>query len=787
MKTVAKYLIISLFFTAFISFAPHREAKANVVYTDSITFKIDSAKIVGNNLVYSIMFYRHVDDWRGAGGLQDTLMGDVDLYFWMNDMVFNKDVFPTVSRKHPNIDHSQDFLRFERVDYYAGRFQVKLAKNTAAMAPKYIEIPYNTPVELCQIQMPLNYVDRNPGFRWDTVATGGFSNIGEPLEIAFKGDILQNPDPAIVLEDYAKKVYVCEGYRTKIWAKGFSAGEELSISWLMSKDKNFTNPVKFTSNITGTKVGTSQVHYTGSVITPDGTLSYEVSSMNVAKDSRVDTLMILNAPQWLDSMYFQCVLSDPSLSVGDRKSLEGETQVIVRDSIFGWFAASDPNNRADVVTGNPIGANNRTDTILKCPTGVSYVSFFFFGPDCGEDAEFIGNEMVINYMTQDALANRKLGSVNLTSWAVEAAVKAPNGKCLFRGTVNLPDSVSNVNVWVTSISTAKGCDNGAPYVLYDTVHIRDIEGDVNIKNSLADTTVSSGEKMELNTDYVYSGYELKSALGSLLELSTNPKYYQASSVSCTNPLGCADTLVYKYDISTPTGTCTMEVNQIIHISDWYYVALKVFLEGAYRSSTGNMKTYYSDNDLLPHVSPYDNTIVLANFPAGKAIVDWIQVSLRQENDVTEVVGKSSVFLLEDGSICDSLGNPYVKFKNLKPSDYYYVVIEHRNHIITRSKCAYNISALKTIPTIIDLSDIANVAGGAVKLLGTGIYGLYVGDVNQDNMVGGGDKSKLIAAVSQAGYVVFDLDFDGIVGAVDRRLLLKNSPSATGMFDVGCRK
>ena len=203
MKTVAKYLIISLFFTAFISFAPHREAKANVVYTDSITFKIDSAKIVGNNLVYSIMFYRHVDDWRGAGGLQDTLMGDVDLYFWMNDMVFNKDVFPTVSRKHPNIDHSQDFLRFERVDYYAGRFQVKLAKNTAAMVPKYIEIPYNTPVELCQIQMPLNYVDRNPGFRWDTVATGGFSNIGEPLEIAFKGDILQNPDPAIVLEDYA--------------------------------------------------------------------------------------------------------------------------------------------------------------------------------------------------------------------------------------------------------------------------------------------------------------------------------------------------------------------------------------------------------------------------------------------------------------------------------------------------------------------------------------------------------------------------------------------------------
>lgn len=780
MKTVAKYLIISLFFTAFISFAPHREAKANVVYTDSITFKIDSAKIVGNNLVYSIMFYRHVDDWRGAGGLQDTLMGDVDLYFWMNDMVFNKDVFPTVSRKHPNIDHSQDFLRFERVDYYAGRFQVKLAKNTAAMVPKYIEIPYNTPVELCQIQMPLNYVDRNPGFRWDTVATGGFSNIGEPLEIAFKGDILQNPDPAIVLEDYAKKVYVCEGDRTKIWAKGFSAGEELSISWLMSKDKNFTNPVKFTSNITGTKVGTSQVHYTGSVITPDGTLSYEVSSMNVAKDSRVDTLMILNAPQWLDSMYFQCVLSDPSLSVGDRKSLEGETQVIVRDSIFGWFAASDPNNRADVVTGNPIGANNRTDTILKCPTGVSYVSFFFFGPDCGEDAEFIGNEMVINYMTQDALANRKLGSVNLTSWAVEAAVKAPNGKCLFRGTVNLPDSVSNVNVWVTSISTAKGCDNGAPYVLYDTVHIRDIEGDVNIKNSLADTTVSSGEKMELNTDYVYSGYELKSALGSLLELSTNPKYYQASSVSCTNPLGCADTLVYKYDISTPTGTCTMEVNQIIHISDWYYVAPKVFLEGAYMGS-GKMATYYLDNKLLPYISPYDNSISVTNFPAGKPIVDWVEVSLREASDVTQIVGVASAFLLEDGSICDTIGNPYLRFKNLNPSEKYSVVIKHRNHLIVKSKFPSNISAVPSAPTVFDLTDIANIAGDDAKQLDTGIYAMYAGELQDNDLISAPDRIIILGMVGNAGYFDGDIDFNGVVSASDLNLYKKNSGKGSGLY------
>lgn len=787
MKTVAKNLIISLFFTVLAFVAPVREAQAAAVYTDSITFKIDSAKIVGNNLVFSIMFYRHIDDWRGGSGVQDTLMGDVDLYFWANNLVLNDKAHAVVSRKHPNIDHPQDFLKFGRVGYHAGRFHVKLAKNNGATSPQYIEIPYNTPVELCQLQLPLNHVDRNPGFRWDTTATGGFSNRGEPLLIAYKGDIIQNPDPAIVLEDYAKKVYVCEGDRTKIWAKGYSAGTLLNVSWLMSKDIAFTNPVRFTSNIVGTQVGTSQVHYSGNVTTPDGALRYEVSSMNVGQDSRVDTLMILDAPQWLDSMYFQCILTDPSLSVDTRKSVEGETQVIVRDSVFGWFAASDANKRADVATGHPVGASNRTDTVLKCPTGESYVSFYFFGPDCGEDSDLIGNEMTITYMTQDALANRKTGTVSLTSWAAETVVKAPNGKCLFRGTVNLPDTVTDVNVWVTSISTAKGCHNGAPYTQYDTVHIRDIEGNVSIKNSLADTTVSSGEKMELNTDYVYSGYELKTGLGSSLELSANPKYYQATSTPCTDPAGCADTITYKYDISTASGTCTMEVDQIVRISDWYYVAPKVFLEGAYRSSTAKMKTYYSDNNLLPHASPYDNTITLSNFPAGKPIVDWIQISLRKESDVTDVITKSSVFLLEDGTICDSIGKPYVRFKNLKPSDYYYIVIEHRNHVITRSKCAYNISSVEANPTRVDFSNIADVAGGSVKLLGSSIYGLYVGDINQDNVISVVDQRLLMEAVARAGYLDEDSNFDGTVSSTDQVLLLNNTSKGTGMFGGGCRK
>lgn len=782
MKTVAKNLIISLFFTVLAFVAPVREAQAAAVYTDSITFKIDSAKIVGNNLVFSIMFYRHTDDWRGTSTVQDTLMGDVDLYFWANNLVLNDNAHAVVSRKHPHIDHPQDFLKFGRVGYHARRFHVKLVKNNGATSPQYIEIPYNTPVELCQLQLPLNHVDRNPGFCWDTVATGGFSNRGEPLLIAYKGDIIQNPDPAIVLEDYAKKVYVCEGDRTKIWAKGYSAGTLLNVSWLMSKDIAFTNPVRFTSNIVGTQVGTSQVHYSGNVTTPDGALRYEVSSMNVGQDSRVDTLMILDAPQWLDSMYFQCILTDPSLSVDTRKSLEGETQVIVRDSVFGWFAASDANKRDDVATGHPVGASNRTDTVLKCPTGESYVSFYFFGPDCGEDSDLIGNEMTITYMTQDALANRKTGTVSLTSWAAETVVKAPNGKCLFRGTVNLPDTVTDVNVWVTSISTAKGCHNGAPYTQYDTVHIRDIEGNVSIKNSLADTTVSSGEKMELNTDYVYSGYELKTGLGSSLELSANPKYYQASSTPCTDPAGCADTITYKYDISTASGTCTMEVDQIVRISDWYYVAPKVFLEGAYISA-GKMSSYLTLMNLLPHTAPYktDNKYISQpNFPKSD-IVDWLYISIRKATNVTEIVAETSAFLLEDGSVCDTVGKPYVRFKNLNPNESYYIVISHRNHLIIKSAATYTISKIKATPTTIDFTKKVNVAAADLKELESGIYGMYAGDLDGDGLIGPADATTIIVTNGAMGYVTTDIDFDGATSISDRKILLNNNNKGSGLY------
>lgn len=198
-------------------FCPFKDAEA-AVFTDSLTFKIDSAKVEGNDLVYSIMFWRTNKDWTGGGiaGVQDTMLGNTDLYFRIEDVVFDKTDMPSILRHHPHVDLNTaggtvNVLNISAL-YYAYRFAVKLTpKPSLAGATQTVGIPYNEPVELCQIRMKMANPTQNPGLVWDTPATGGQSTIGEPLILTLQGDIEYNPKKDIVLVDYSRRQYVCEG------------------------------------------------------------------------------------------------------------------------------------------------------------------------------------------------------------------------------------------------------------------------------------------------------------------------------------------------------------------------------------------------------------------------------------------------------------------------------------------------------------------------------------------------------------------------------------------------
>lgn len=779
MKCVnGKYLAISCFLFILLTIISEKQVIAQQS-VDSITFRIDSAQIVGKQLEYSIMFWRTNKDWsEPARPVQDTALGNVDLYFKFKDGVFDQNKQPLIVRQHAHLNGANDLLNIW-CRYHAGLFQIKLdLKTTVPAGMNLVEVPYNTPIELCKVQMPLKKDDRNPEFMWVEVSTGGQSYLGQVLIKTLQGDIFHNPDPALIIEDYSKIEYVCEGSTLKLWAQTYSTGTKQVVTWEMAKEKDYVNAIHFPDIIKGSLVGEGQVHYSNTITTPYGEVDYLISASSLPSGNRVDTLIIPNIQQWMDSMYVQCTLSDESLSVIPKKSGGDDTRVFLRDSIFAWFAASDPNKRADGSTG--IGAHDRTDTIFKCPSSESYVSVFFFGPKCNEDINTIGNKMLITYAGRDQLANPWINTVELTSWT-KSSVTAPNGRCLYEGVVRLPDSVTNSRIWIDAISTAMGCDNGASYAKYDTVYIRDVEEDTKIMASMKDTTLSSGEVMVLDNKYAYTGYDLITSMGGKLDKTQTPPVYTAPTESCTDPGGCADTIIYYYEVPASKGKCTMEVKQTVKMGDYFYLSPKVYLEGAFYNKTQEMTTNLFDNGLVPHISPYDDKLNVIDFPAGKAIVDWVSITLRKMTDIDDIVASASVFLLKDGTICDSIGHPYVAFKNLNPDEKYYVAVNHRNHLIIRSAGGYKISQSEVAPTSIDFTQVMNVAGGDLKLLAPGLYGMYVGDLLDNGVIGAADQNQLILDSGLNGYTVSDVDFNGEVTGSDRQKLLENTGKGTGLY------
>lgn len=786
-------LFVSVLVTIVMIFAPTKHSHAQL-YTDSITFKIDSVSIEGNELVYSIMFWRPIENWRGsAGGQQDTVLAHLDLYFWMKDMVFNKEVNPMIVRHHPNLNAPNSLLDIS-CRYHAGRFQIALrTRSSVNAAMLLVPVKYNQPVELCRIRMPLNYADRNPEFIWDEKATGGKSYSDEPLLKELQGNIFYNPTPSLVLTDYFKTGFFCQGDVVKLWASGYSTGSQQKMTWLMSKNADMSDAVLFDNSLLGSLVGEGLVQVAGLVDTDRGDLYYQISASNQANDIRVDTLMIFNAPGWLDSMYFQCILSDASTGVMPRKSNEGDIQVYLRDSIFGYFATTSVAHMGDASTSQ-VGASDRTDTIFKCPTSAPYVSFYFFGPKAGRESYTIGSYLSVSYEGLDALINPiPSGTVELSSWSEVPGKTAPNGRKLYRGTLKLPAELTDYKVWVTGISTQKGCNNGAPFTPYDTVYITDMTGDnALIQAVLSDTTLSGGESMNLNTDYAYTNYYLKTPNNGNLVLNSTPKKYMAPASVCDNAPSCkADTLVYQYQITMDNGdACTMEVSQIINLADYYYLKLKVLLEGPYVSSNGLMNSLQG---IMQLQSPYNANVFVSTWPAvtatspDKAIADWIEVSLRTGGDLDHKVDSVSAFLLADGSVCDKEGKFFLKFKQLRATSgqdrNYYITVEHRNHLMIRSELEYQLTTSETSAPLLDLTNVVNVYQGNVKLVDAtlGLYGMYAGAIASKQIINIADLNEVELSNGSSGYVTTDVDFNWVVNYNDYDVVDKNNGVSISLY------
>jgi len=118
--------------------------------------------------------------------------------------------------------------------------------------------------------------------------------------------------------------------------------------------------------------------------------------------------------------------------------------------------------------------------------------------------------------------------------------------------------------------------------------------------------------------------------------------------------------------------------------------VKAYLQGPYDASSGIMHHDLRTQNLLPITNPYSNDsnfehlTVESTSPSvlsvtgNNAIIDWVLIEIRNENDPTIIIESRAALMQSDGDIVDTDGISPVSFNNL--AGLYYVALRHRNHL-----------------------------------------------------------------------------------------------------------
>ncbi len=184
------------------------------------------------------------------------------------------------------------------------------------------------------------------------------------------------------------------------------------------------------------------------------------------------------------------------------------------------------------------------------------------------------------------------------------------------------------------------------------------------------------------------------------------------------------------------------------------VTLNLFLEGLYNAATGQM------NKAKDNVSGS----VVDKFPG--TVADTISVELHSSTSYGTTVCKIyGVQLNQNGTASFSIPSEY--------SSSYYITVKHRNHIATVSGTAQSFAS-----TQINFSyttGAANAFGSNLMQVASGVYGIYLGDVNHDGSVDINDSGPVIIAVrsGSVGYILTDINGDGYVDINDSGPVINN--------------
>ena len=220
---------------------------------------------------------------------------------------------------------------------------------------------------------------------------------------------------------------------------------------------------------------------------------------------------------------------------------------------------------------------------------------------------------------------------------------------------------------------------------------------------------------------------------------------------------------------------------------------KTFLQGPYAG--GNlMNDQLRSAGLIPLLEPYTgmtnfshiatgsgggetvSSAIFAGTGTGNDIVDWVFAELRDASTGT-VITSRAVLIERDGDLVDVDGTGtkvnFINFAGVAAGNYH-VSLRHRNHLGIRTASPLALARTTTTPINFTTGAAQAQSGVQANLLGTGVFGMYAGNVNGNgnirytlsgndenellNVILGGVKSTVLTNVYNRG----DLNLNGVV-------------------------
>ncbi|OYU97538.1 MAG: hypothetical protein CFE21_04395 [Bacteroidetes bacterium B1(2017)] len=137
------------------------------------------------------------------------------------------------------------------------------------------------------------------------------------------------------------------------------------------------------------------------------------------------------------------------------------------------------------------------------------------------------------------------------------------------------------------------------------------------------------------------------------------------------------------------------------------------------------------------------------------------------------------YVTSDTALLSTAGLANLSFASSTSGTSYYLVVKHRNSIETWSASPVSMNSSATY----DFSTAATKAyGNNLKLMGSGIYAIYSGDINQDGTIDFSDYPSLdLGNINgSTGYRATDLNGDGTVDFSDYPLIDLNSANGVSV-------